>query len=98
MCRKSLREDFAPSVVHRPYKNYPQVVPMASAREMHAVSSDPVKVRNLALGLLALTKTTENIFKEWELTFLRDIAEQSAAIIALSPKERKEFQFHARQP
>ena len=70
---------------------------MASAREMHAVSSDPVKVRNLALGLLALTKTTENIFKEWELTFLRDIAEQSAAIIALSPKERKEFKFSARQ-
>jgi GAF domain-containing protein len=70
---------------------------MASSREMHAVSSDPVKVRNLALGLLALTKATENIFSEWELTFLRDIAEQSAAVIALSPKERKEFKFSARQ-
>ncbi|MET3842246.1 hypothetical protein [Bradyrhizobium sp. OAE829] len=70
---------------------------MASAREMHAVSSDPVKVRNLALGLLALTKTAENIFKEWELTFLRDIAEQSEAVIALSPKERKESKFSARQ-
>ena len=70
---------------------------MASAREMHAVSSDPVRVRNLALGLLAMAKTAEDIFSEWELTFLRDIAEQSAAIIALSPKERKEFKFSARQ-
>lgn len=70
---------------------------MASAREMHAISSDPVKVRNLALGLLALTKTAENIFKEWELTFLRDMAEQSEAVMALSPKERKEFKFSARQ-
>jgi GAF domain-containing protein len=70
---------------------------MASAREMHAISSDPVRVRNLALGLLALTKTAENIFNEWELTFLRDMADRSAAIIALSPKERKEFKFSARQ-
>jgi GAF domain-containing protein len=70
---------------------------MASAREMHAVSSDPVKVRNLALGLLALTKTAEKIFNDWELTFLRDMAERSAAIIALSPKERKEFKFSDRQ-
>jgi hypothetical protein len=70
---------------------------MASAREMHAVSSDPVRVRNLALGLLALTKISENIFNEWELTFLRDMAEQSAAVIALSPKERKEFKFSERQ-
>jgi GAF domain-containing protein len=70
---------------------------MASAREMQAISSDPVKVRNLALGLLALTKTAENIFNEWELTFLRDIAERSEAIIGLSPKERKEYKFSARQ-
>jgi GAF domain-containing protein len=70
---------------------------MATAREMLAVSSDPVKVRNLALGLLALTRTAENIFSEWELTFLRDMAERSAAIIALSPKERKDFKFSARQ-
>jgi hypothetical protein len=48
-------------------------------------------------GLLALTKTAENIFNEWELTFLQDMAERSAAIIALSPKERKEFKFSARQ-
>jgi GAF domain-containing protein len=95
--RKSLREDFVPGFCTGSYKDYPQVVPMASAREMHAVSSDPVRVRNLALGLLALTKTTENIFNEWELTFLRDMAERSAAIIALSPKERKEFKFSARQ-
>ena len=64
---------------------------------MQAVSSDPVRVRNLALGLLALTKTTENIFNGWELTFLRDMAERSAAIIALSPKERKDLKFSARQ-
>ncbi len=70
---------------------------MASAREMHAVSSDPVKVRNLALGLLALTKTAENIFNEWELTFLRDMAERSEKIIGLSAKERKEFKFSTRQ-
>lgn len=66
---------------------------MASAREMHAISSDPVRVRNLALSLLSLTKVAEDIFSEWELTFLRDIAEQSANVIALSPKERKEFKF-----
>jgi hypothetical protein len=66
---------------------------MAFAREVHAVSSDPVKVRNLAVSLLALTKVAENIFSEWELTFLRGIAEQSEKVIALSPKERKEFKF-----
>ena len=70
---------------------------MASAREMHAISSDPVKVRNLALSLLALTKTAKNIFSEWELTFLQDIAEQSAEVIALSRKERKEYKFSAQQ-
>jgi hypothetical protein len=70
---------------------------MASYQEMHAVSSDPIRVRNLALSLLAMAKTAEDIFSEWELTFLRDIAEQSAAIIALSPKERKEHKFSARQ-
>jgi GAF domain-containing protein len=70
---------------------------MASSREMHAVSSDPVRARNLALSLLALTKAAENIFSEWELTFLRDIAEQSAAVIALSRKERKEYKFSAQQ-
>jgi hypothetical protein len=70
---------------------------MASALEMHAVSSDPVRVRTLVLSLLALTKISENIFNEWELTFLRDLAEQSAAVIALSPKERKELKLSARQ-
>lgn len=70
---------------------------MASYREMHAISSDPVRVRNLALGLLALAKTAENIFSEWELTFLRDIAEQSASIIALTARERKDFKFSERQ-
>ena len=66
---------------------------MASYREMHAVGSDPVRVRNLALSLLALAKTAENVFTEWELTFLRDIAKQSAETMTLSPKERKEFKF-----
>jgi GAF domain-containing protein len=70
---------------------------MATHRQMHAVSSDPVRVRNLALSLLALAETTENIFSEWELTFLRDIAEQAASIIALTPKERKDFKFSQRQ-
>jgi GAF domain-containing protein len=70
---------------------------MASSHEMHAVSSDPVRVHNLAIGLLAMARTAEDIFREWELTFLRDIAEQSAAIIALSPKERKEFKFSGKQ-
>jgi GAF domain-containing protein len=70
---------------------------MASPREMHAIGSDPVRVRNLALSLLALGKLTENIFTEWELTFLRDIADQSASVMALSPKERKEFKFSKQQ-
>ena len=70
---------------------------MASHREMHAVSSDPARVRNLALSLLALAKTAENVFTEWELTFLRDIAELSAAILTLSPKQRKEFKFNNQQ-
>jgi hypothetical protein len=60
---------------------------------MHAVSSDPARVRNLALGLLALAKTAEDVFTEWELTFLRDIAQQSADVMSLSSKERKEFKF-----
>lgn len=64
---------------------------------MHAISSDPGRVRNLALSLLALAKTADEVFTEWELTFLRDIAEQSAEIIALSPKQRKEFKFSERQ-
>jgi GAF domain-containing protein len=70
---------------------------MASYQEMHAVSGDPVRVRNLALSLLALAKAAEDVFSDWELTFLRDIAEQSIAIIALSPKERREFKFSAQQ-
>jgi len=70
---------------------------MASHREMHAISSDPVRVRNVALGLLAMARVAENIFSEWELTFLRDIAEQSGKIIALTPKERKEFKFSEQQ-
>jgi hypothetical protein len=70
---------------------------MASPREMHAISADPVKVRNLALSLLALGKLTESIFTDWELTFLQDIAEQSTSVMALTPKERKEFKFSRQQ-
>jgi len=70
---------------------------MASAREMHAVSSDPVKVRDLARGLLALTKTAENVFSQWEVAFLRNIAEQSEEVIGLSPKQRKEYKFSKKQ-
>lgn len=70
---------------------------MTSYREMHAISSDPVRVRNLALGLLALARKAEDVFTEWELKFLRDIAEQSAEIIALSPRQRKEFKFSEQQ-
>lgn len=66
---------------------------MASYREMHAVGRDPARVRNLSLSLLALAKTAEDVFTEWELTFLRDIAEQSAEAMSLSSKERKEFKF-----
>lgn len=47
----------------------------------------------MALSLLALAKTAEDVFTEWELTFLRDVAERSAEIMALSPKERREFKF-----
>ncbi len=70
---------------------------MASPREIHAISSDPVRVRNLALSLITLGKLAEDIFTEWELTFLRDIAEQSASVMALTPKERKEFKFSKQQ-
>lgn len=70
---------------------------MASYREMNDISSDPVKVRNLVLSLLAMARIAEDIFSEWELTFLQDIAEQSAKIIALSPKERQEFKFSKHQ-
>jgi hypothetical protein len=70
---------------------------MASHREMNAISSDPVKVRNLALSLLAMARIAEDIFSVWELTFLRDVAEQSAKIIALTTKERKEFKFSKHQ-
>jgi GAF domain-containing protein len=66
---------------------------MASHREMHAISSDPARVRNLALSLLALAKLPDDVFTEWELTFLRDIAEQSAEILVLSPAQRKAFKF-----
>ena len=70
---------------------------MASHREMNAISSDPVKVRNLALSLLAMARIAEDIFSEWELTFLQDIAEQSVKIIALNPKERRDFKFSEHQ-
>jgi hypothetical protein len=70
---------------------------MASHHEMHAISSDPVRARNLALSLLGLANLAGNIFTDWELTFLRDIAEQSTSVMALTPKERKEFKFSKQQ-
>jgi hypothetical protein len=51
------------------------------------VSSDPAKVCNPDLGLPALTKAAEIVFTKRALTFLRDIADQSAEIMALSPKD-----------
>lgn len=66
---------------------------MASHREMSAISSDPVRVRDLALSLLAMARVADDIFTEWELTFLRDVAEQSAGVVGLTAKQRKEFKF-----
>jgi hypothetical protein len=61
---------------------------MASDREMHAIGRDPARVRSLTLGLLRLAETAENIFTDWELTFLRSLDDQAAATLALTKKER----------
>jgi hypothetical protein len=64
---------------------------MATHREMHEIGGDPVRVRNLAHSLLALAKTAEDVFTEWQLTFLRDRVEQAEATLALTRKERKQW-------
>jgi hypothetical protein len=64
---------------------------LATYREMHDIGRDPVRVRNLALSLLKLAETAENIFNEWQLTFLRDRVAQANATLALSRKERKQM-------
>jgi hypothetical protein len=64
---------------------------MATDREMLEIGSDPLRVRNLARSLLALAKTAEDVFTEWELTFLKNIAEQSEEVLALTPKQRKQM-------
>ncbi|WP_317498952.1 hypothetical protein, partial [Idiomarina sp. Sol25] len=51
------------------------------------------KVTDLDLSLLAMRKVAENLFSEWELTFLLDTVEQAEKVIALSPKERKDLKF-----
>jgi len=65
----------------------------ASHREMDATGRDPVKVRNLALSLLAMARVAEDIFSEWEQTFLADLVEISTETIGLTQKQRKEKKF-----
>ena len=50
---------------------------MASNREMRAIGRDAARVRSLILGLLKLAETAENIFTDWELTFLRSLVGQA---------------------
>jgi hypothetical protein len=61
---------------------------MASDREMHAIGQDPARVLQLCLGLLKMAEADENIFTDWELHFLRDRADQAAATLGLTKKER----------
>jgi hypothetical protein len=58
---------------------------------MDEIGRNPAKVRNLALGLLKLAETTENIFTDWQLTFLRSMVGQAEATLALSPSQRKQM-------
>ena len=64
---------------------------MPSYREMDETGRNPAKVRNLALGLLKLAETTENIFTDRQLTFLRSMVGQAEATLALSPSQRKQM-------
>ena len=59
---------------------------------MDETGRNPAKVRNLALGLLKLAETTENIFTDRQLTFLRSMVGQAEATLALSPSQRNEGQ------
>jgi hypothetical protein len=72
-------------------QTFPQGDGLATHREMSAIGGDPARVRSLALGLLKLAETAENVFSEWELTFLRSMAEQAEGTLGLSRKQRKEM-------
>jgi len=63
---------------------------------MHEIGSNPARVRNLALGLLKLAETAENVFSEWELLFLWDRAVQADETLALSRKQREQMKDSAR--
>jgi hypothetical protein len=63
---------------------------MASNREMNALGRDPARVRSLTLGLLKLAETAENIFTEWELTFLRSLVGQTETTVGLAKKQQKQ--------
>jgi hypothetical protein len=62
---------------------------MASDREIHAIGRDPARARSLALGLLRLAETAENIFTDWELTFLRSLVGQAETMVGLTKKQRE---------
>ena len=62
---------------------------VASNREMHAIGRDPARVRSLILGLLKLAETAENIFTDWELTFLRSLVGQAETTVGLTKKQRE---------
>ena len=61
---------------------------MASNREMRAIGRDPARVRGLILGLLKLAETAENIFTDWELTFLRSLVGQAETTVGLTKRQR----------
>jgi hypothetical protein len=63
---------------------------MASNREMNAIGRDPTRVRSLTLGLLKLAETAENIFTDWELTFLRSLVGQAETTVGLTKKQREQ--------
>ena len=66
---------------------------MSTYREMLEIGSDPARVRNLALSLLKLAETAENIFSEWELQFLKHRVEEASAVLALKPKQKQQMKF-----
>jgi hypothetical protein len=61
---------------------------MASNREMRAIGRDPARARNLTLGLLKLAETAENIFTDWELTFLRGLVGLAETTVGLTKKQK----------
>ena len=63
---------------------------MASHREVRAIGRDPARVRSLILSLLKLAETAENIFTDWELTFLRSLVGQAETTVGLTKKQQKQ--------